>query len=373
LELRTVLEKMIELGASDLHLRVGCRPIIRVDGELREIDMDTLTVQDSKDAIRKVLNAKQQEQFIQHREIDFALGVAGLARFRVNVYLQRGNIAMAFRRVSIQIPTLEKLNLPPKLADIAMKERGMILVTGTTGSGKSTTLAALIERINSNRICNIITIEDPIEFLHVNDKSYISQREIGTDTESFSTSLRHILRQDPDIIMIGEIRDMDSMSVALTAADTGHLVLSTLHTINAAETVHRIISFFPLHQHEQVRLLLASTLQAIISLRLLPRTDRKGRVPVTEIMLVTGAIRECILDPQKTMEIPDYIKKGASQYGMQTFDQSLLKLFKEGVISYREAIRTSANPDEFNLIVQGIQGADEETWKSFDKQEDSYQ
>ena len=368
MDLRQILIKMIEMDASDLHLRVGCRPIVRVDGKLREADGDPLTVGDTKDAIRKVLTPKQQEYFISHKEIDLALGVAGLARFRVNVFLQRGSIAMAFRKVTIQIPNIEELDLPPLIGKIALDERGLILVTGTAGSGKSTTLAAMIHKINSSKVSNIITLEDPIEFLHLNVKSYVSQREIGTDTDSFATALKNILRQDPDVIMMGEIRDTDTMSVALTAADTGHLVLSTLHTINTTETVHRIISFFPLHQHEQVRLLLASTLQAIISLRLLPRKDGKGRVPVTEILLVTGSIRECILDPKRTMEIPDYIRKGATQYGMQTFDQSLLKLFQADVISYEEAIRASTNPDEFNLIVQGIQSSDEGSWKPFEAQ-----
>jgi twitching motility protein PilT len=367
-DLRKTLGKMIEMGASDLHLRVGVRPIVRIDGKLQEIEGEPLTVADTKDAIRSVLSPKQQEYFISHKEIDLALGVAGLARFRVNIFLQRGSIAMAFRRVAIQIPSLEELNLPSVLGDIALSERGLILVTGTAGSGKSTTMAAMIHKINQEKIANVISLEDPIEFLHLNEKSYISQREIGTDSDSFSAALRNILRQDPDVVMIGEIRDTDTMSVALTAADTGHLVLSTLHTINATETIHRIIAFFPLHQHEQVRLLLSSTLQAIISLRLLPRADKKGRVPVVEIARVTGAIRECILDPQRTTEIPDYIKKGASQYGMQTFDQSLLKLLRENIISYEDAIRVSTNPDELSLVIQGIQSSDEGTWKPFESQ-----
>jgi twitching motility protein PilT len=259
--------------------------------------------------------------------------------------------------VNTQVPSFEELNLPPIVKDLAKMNRGLVIVTGTTGSGKSTTLAAIIEEMNANRSLNILTCEDPIEYIYRDKKSIISQREVGGDTESFASALRHAFRQDPDVVLIGEVRDLETMSIALTAADTGHLVLTTLHTLNVVETISRIISFFPPHQHAQIRLLLAGTLEAIVCQRLLTRSDMPGRVPALEIMVGTAAIKECIISPEKTNDIPDLIADGVVQYGMQTFDQSIMKLHKQGMISFEEAMGHATNPDDFDLRLKGITGA----------------
>jgi twitching motility protein PilT len=274
---------------------------------------------------------------------------------------------MVFRLVPMEIPSLESLLLPSVIRDVALQPRGLVLVTGITGSGKSTTLASMLQLVNAEKKVKIVTIEDPIEFLHSRRHGLVAQREVGTDTESFGAALRHILRQDPDVIMVGEIRDLETMEIAITAANTGHLLLSTLHTVDAAQTINRVISFFPTHQHQEVRLLLASCLRAIISLRLVPRSDGGGRVPAVEVMLCTPTIQEYIIDPGKTVMIRQAIQEGHVQYGMQTFDQSLMKLYKDGLITYEDALANSTSPDEFNLRVKGIEASSDSTWDQFEQ------
>lgn len=356
MNLKQTLVEMLGHKASDLHLRVGIRPHMRINGRLEQASVDPLTIDDMEGIVGQILNEKQLDRFRRKNEMDLALSVAKLGRFRINLFRQRGTTGIAIRAVNTVIPTFEELHLPDTLKDLAMEKRGMIVVTGTTGSGKSTTLAAMLEHMNSNRIDNILTVEDPIEYIYRDKKCIISQREVGADTESFASALRHALRQDPDVIMIGEIRDAETMSIALTAADTGHLVLTTLHTLNAVETISRIISFFPPHQHQQIRLLLAGTLKATICQRLLTRSDMPGRVPSLEILNSTAAIRDCLLSQEKTAGIPDLIEQGG-QYGMISFDQSIMKLYRAGMISFEEAMNQCSNPDDFDLRVKGITGA----------------
>ena len=317
----------------------------------------------------QILTPPQKDRFKNTREVDFAFGVSGLARFRANFYVQRGSIAMVFRHVPVEIKSVDELELPEMLKDLAMMQRGLMFVTGTVGSGKSTTLAAMVREINENANKNIITIEDPIEFLHQDKKSIINQREIGSDTSSFHEALRHILRQDPDVILVGEIRDALTMEIALMAADTGHLVMSTLHTIDATQTINRVISFFPPHQHQEIRYLLSSTLQAVISQRLIPVKEGKGRVPAVEVMVVTSTIREYIIDPEKAPLIQQAIREGVSSHGMQSFDQSLMQLLTDGRISMEEAMKNSSNPHEFALRLKGIQATSDKTWDNFENTE----
>ena len=370
MNIKRVLQRMVEMKASDLHVKVGTKPTARVHGELVMIDEPAPTQADLEAVVDQILTPKQRKVFEDTKEVDFAFGVTGLARFRTNFYQQRGTTAMVFRQVPATIPAFEELNLPSVIEDLASRPRGLILCCGTVGSGKSTTLAAMIDSVNRREARNIITIEDPVEFLFRDKKSTISQREIGLETATFSEGLMHILRQDPDVIMIGEIRDPDTMRTALMAADTGHLVLSTLHTIDATQTVNRIISFFPPHQHEEVRFMLASKLQAVIALRLVPRADLEGRVPAIEIMLVTATIREYLLDPDKTTLIKTAITEGVSQYGMQTFDQSIMKHYTEGKVSLENALRYGSNPTEFELRVKGIHATSDESWKTFERKEE---
>ncbi len=369
MNIKEILQEMISRGASDLHLKVGTPPILRIHGSLCPMDLTPPSVQDLVQTAQQVLTPMQRELFESTREIDFAFGVPRLARFRANFYVQRGTIAMSFRYVPVEIRPLEELNLPPVLRDLALRPRGLILVTGTVGSGKSTTLASMIDIINTEAPSHIITVEDPIEFLHRDKRSIVSQREVGSDTGSYPDALRYILRQDPDVILIGEIRDAETMKVALTAADTGHLVLSTLHTVDATQTVSRIISFFPPHQHQEIRYLLASTLQAVISQRLVADASGEARYPAVEIMIATGTVREYIRDPEKTVMIRQAIQEGFIQYRMQTFDQSLMQLYKERKITLEGAMRASSNPHEFSLRVKGIQASSDTTWDRFEGQE----
>ncbi len=366
MEFKPILQAMIDHGASDLHLKVGVKPVLRINGRITPIEFPPPSPKDLIGVAQQILTPAQREIFESTREIDFAFGVPGLARFRANFYVQRGSIAMVFRHVPVEIQSFESLALPAVVKDLASRRRGLILVTGTVGSGKSTTLAAMVDVINRTMPSNIITVEDPIEFLHRDNQSLINQREVGTDTGSFAEALRHILRQDPDCILIGEIRDMDSMKVALTAADTGHLVLSTLHTIDATQTISRIISFFPPHQHQEIRYLLASTLQAIISQRLIPDVTGTRRYPAVEVMINTSTIREYIIDPEKTVLIHQAIQEGFVQYQMQSFDQALMQLYKEKLVSLDEALKASSNPHEFSLRVKGIQGSADVTWDRFE-------
>ncbi len=354
MDLRSTLKKMIDSDASDLHLKVGISPILRINGELTPLKMDPLNKEDLRRVASSLMTKEQQTRFVNEKEADFGIGIPGLSRFRVNIYIQRGSIAIALRPIPQDIKTIEELNLPVILMDLAFTVRGLILVTGTTGSGKSTTLSAMIEHINKNKRKHVITIEDPIEYLFNDAKSTISQREVGNDTKSFASSLKYILRQDPDIIMIGEIRDMETMEVALKAADTGHLIFSTLHTLNASETVNRIISFFPPYQHQHIRILLSSVLKGIISQRLLTRKDGSGRIPATEILVSTPTIREYLLDEIKTLLIPEAITDG-TQYHMHSFDQQIMSLYKEGIIDLQSALDNSTNPDEFKMRLRGIE------------------
>ena len=365
--LKQMLEEVLSTKASDLHLRIGVKPTIRVDGVLRPIADDPITPQDMEETMGQILTEEQKKRFLQRNELDLALSISKMGRFRINFYRQRGTVGVALRAVNTVIPSFEELNLPPVLKKLTDNRRGLIILTGTTGSGKSTTLAAMIDHINSTRSENVLTVEDPIEYIHRNKKSIIAQREVGGDTESFVTALRHALRQDPDVILVGEIRDLETMSIALTAADTGHLVLTTLHTLNAVETINRIISFFPPHQHQQIRLLLSATLKGIVCQRLLPRCDAPGRVPAVEVMVNTGLVKEYIVDPLKTPLIVELVESGAIQYGMQSFDQSIMHLYKRGMISYEEALTQATNPDDFELRVKGITGAADRGWHEFEK------
>lgn len=372
---KQMMQEMLNRGASDLHVRVGIRPMVRIDGGLTAIDDQVLVHDDIDKILSQILNDEQKERFHKKREMDLALSISKMGRFRINLYKQRGTVGIAIRQVNTKVPSFEELNLPDVVKDIASNKRGLVIVTGTTGSGKSTTLASIVENINGSRNENILTIEDPIEYIYRDKKSIISQREVGGDTENFAAALRHAFRQDPDIILVGEIRDVDTMNIALTAADTGHLVLTTLHTLNAVETVSRIISFFPPHQHQQIRLLLAGTLKAILCQRLLPRCDGPGRVPAVEVLISTASIREAIIDPEKTAAILDLIESGNIQYGMQSFDQSIMKLYRSGFISFEEAMVQCSNPDDFDLRVKGITSASDRGWTEFEessKQEDDF-
>jgi twitching motility protein PilT len=363
---KTVLQELIRRNGSDLHLKVGRPPTIRVDGELEPLEHQPLRPEDLKALAEQLMTPRQVKQFAEEKECDFAIGVPGIGRFRVNVYQQRGSLCYAMRAIPYQARTISELNLPPVLEEVALKPRGLILVTGVTGSGKSTALAAMIQHINENRRANVITIEDPIEFLHRDINSHINQREIGTDTATFGQALRRVLRQDPDVILIGEIRDLETLDTALKAADTGHLVFSTLHTMDATQTINRVLSFYPPHQQGEVRFSLASALQAIISLRLVPRSDKAGRIPACEVLINTAAVRDNIRDMAKTLNIPDLIKEGTVQYGMQSFDQSLMQLYSRGVVSYESAMFYATSPAEFALRVQGVAGTSDTSWSGFE-------
>ncbi|HUI44612.1 MAG TPA: type IV pilus twitching motility protein PilT [Nitrospirota bacterium] len=368
MNLNELLKTTFEKKASDLHVKVGVPPILRIDGRLVPLETEKRTTQeDAMNVALSIMSASQKARFKEKNELDMAYAVPGLGRFRVNVFQQRGSVGMVFRQVPAKILTFDDLMMPAVLQKIAGEQRGLILVTGTTGSGKSTTLAAMIDYINTSRTANIITIEDPIEFLHRDKKSIVNQREIGSDTFSFSEALRSSLRQDPDVILVGEMRDFETISTALTAAETGHLVLSTLHTLDAAETVNRIITVFPPYQQKQVRMQLASVIRGIISQRLVARSDGNGRVPAVEVMLGTLSVREAIIDDAKTRQIPTIIAAGITHYGMQTFDQSLLMLYKKGYITYDEAMLTASNPDDFALKVKGIQSTSDLAFEDDEK------
>ncbi len=369
--LNDILKVAIKGGASDIHLKAGLPPMFRVDGALVPLKNGERMMPDEVQQMASdIMNPVQEARFEEHREADLAYGIAGLGRFRVNVFQQRGTVGIVFRVIPFGVKTVDQLHLPRVVEQISQENRGLILVTGTTGSGKSTTLAAMIEQINSDRTCHIMTIEDPIEFLIRDRRSIVNQREIGVDTHSFSNALRAALRQDPDVILVGEMRDFETIETALTAAETGHLVMSTLHTLDATETINRIISVFPPHQQKQVRLQLSAILKAVISQRLVPRADGKGRVPALEVLVSTAYTRELIGDKDRTKEIPDAIAKGYSTYGMQTFDQSLMTLVKEGLVTYEEALKNVSNPDDFALRYRGIASTSDGTWSEFDPESD---
>ena len=370
-DLKALLQHMRTRDASDLHLRVGMPPTYRINGKLIKTDYPALESEEMDVIIGEVLSRSQRSVFDEEMEFDTALDLPELGRFRVNAYRQRNNIAIVFRAIKSAILDFKSLNLPLVLSKICMRQRGLILVTGATGTGKSTTLAAMIEYINANSNMNIVTIEDPIEFVHENKECIIAQREVGGDTHSFNHALRHILRQDPDVILIGEIRDMETMTVALKAADSGHLVLTTLHTVDATQTVNRVISFFPLDQQQHVRLLFSTNLEAIISQRLLPMADGRARIPAVEVLVATAAVRDNILDATKSHLIPALIEAGTTQYGMQTFDQSLLQLFQRGLVDLEVAKKFSTHPGDFELKVAGIVGASDRSLRFFDKEAES--
>jgi twitching motility protein PilT len=350
-----LLKIAVENGASDLHLKVGSFPMMRVHGTLMPAwEERRLTLEDTGAMAASVMSATQRQSFKDQQEVDLAYSVPSLGRFRCNVFRQRGTIGLVLRVIPMRIRTVEELGLPAILGRIADEDRGLVLVTGTTGSGKSTTLAALVDHINAMRCVHVMTIEDPIEFLHRDNRSVVNQREVAVDTRSFAFALRSALRQDPDVILVGEMRDFETIETSLVAAETGHLVFSTLHTLDATETINRIIAVFPPHQQKQIRLQLAAVLKAVISQRLIPRADGNGRAAAIEVMISTPFIRDCIVDKEKTHLIPAAIAAGTSQYGMQTFDQSIFTLFQSGIVSYEEALHWATNIDEFKLRVQGI-------------------
>jgi twitching motility protein PilT len=355
MHINDLLRSAIERRASDLHLKAGSYPMMRVDGTLVVANEDKRLERDDTEGIaRAIMTPAQFERFRQLSELDLAYSVPGLGRFRCNVFHQRGTIGIVFRIIPTGVPTIDELELPPVLKRIAEEERGLVLVTGTTGSGKSTTLAAMINHINHTRSSHIMTVEDPIEYLHRDHLSIVNQREVSVDTPSFAHALRSALRQDPDVILVGEMRDLETVETALLAAETGHLVFSTLHTLDAPESINRIVAVFPPHQQRQVRLQLASTLKAVISQRLMPRASGFGRCAAVEVMVATPFIRDCIVDKDKTHLIMGAIAQGTSQYGMQTFDQSIYVLYEKGLVSYEDALRYASNKDEFRLKVQGI-------------------
>jgi len=356
MDIDDLLKIAIEREASDLHLKAGNHPIIRVHGTLIPLTaFPRLSSKDTFELGEQLLTDFQKDRLKQDLDIDLAYSLPGFGRFRGSIFYQRGSMAISLRIIPLEVKTIRQLLLPEVLEKIALYQRGLVLVTGTTGSGKTTTLAAMIDHINTYRKENIITIEDPIEYLHKDKKSTISQREVGMDVTSFSRGLRATLREDPDIILVGEMRDLDTIETAILAAETGHLVLSTLHTLDAPESINRIISVFAPHHQRQVRLQLAGILKAVISQRLIPRMDGQGRVPAVEAMISTPYIQECIQDRDKTALIRDSISTGVSQYGMQTFDQSIFQLYRDSYISFEQGLRYSSSPDNFKLRVMGIQ------------------
>jgi len=356
MHINDLLKLAADRRASDLHLKVGSHPVVRMAGELVPlVETKRLMQEDTIAMAFSIMTNRQKQKFKDNLEIDIAYSVPGLGRFRCNVFQQRGTVGLVLRVIPVKIQTVKQLSLPPVIEKIAKEQRGLVLCTGTTGSGKSTTLASIIDHINTNRCEHIITIEDPIEFLHRDKKSIVNQREVEVDTKSFAAAVRSALRQDPDVILVGEMRDYETVETAITAAETGHLVLSTLHTLDATETINRIIGVFPPHQQKQVRLQLAGVLRAVVSMRLVPRADGKGRVPAVEVMITTGFIRDCIINKDKTKLISEAIASGVSQYGMQTFDQAVYHLCKKGLVTEEEALRRASNPDEFKMRMQGIQ------------------
>lgn len=347
-------------GASDLHLKVGGFPVMRIGGELHPVaDAPKLRPEDTLDMSFSMMSNRQKQRFKEVSEVDIGYGVSGLGRFRANIFQQRGTVSIVLRVIPDQTKSTNELGLPPVIEQIANERRGLILVTGATGSGKSTTLAAMIDLINSRRSGHIVTIEDPIEFLHRDKMSFITQREVDVDTRSFAEALRGALRQDPDVILVGEMRDHETIETALTAAETGHLVLSTLHTLDATETIMRVVSSFPSHQQKSVRIQLAGILKAVISMRLVRAARGAGRVPAIEVMVSTGLIRDYIVNEEKSYLIREAIAAGTSQYGMQTFDQSLFNLFQSGLITMEEALHNASNADEFKMRVSGILSAEQ--------------
>lgn len=351
-DLDRILELLAELDGSDLHIKAGAPPRLRVAGALRTLDDEpAFTAGETEEIAKSIMSPPVLETFNARHEVDFAYSVPGTGRFRVNAYYQRSSVALAMRRVRPSPATVEELGLPEVVTTMADEMRGLVLVTGPTGSGKTTTLAAMIDHINHTRSCHVVTIEDPVEYLHTDDLAAIDQREVGFDTDSFSSAMRVVLRQDPDVILVGEMRDMETVSAALTAAETGHLVFSTLHTINSTETINRIVDFFPPHQQTQVRVSLAGSLKGIICQRLIPAADGKSRVPALELLVVNGRIQQAIVDPLLTSDIGGIVAEG-EYYGMLTFDQSLVELIRTGTIDLAEAMATATNPHDLRVMLE---------------------
>ncbi len=358
-DINHILQVALKGGASDIHLKAGLPPMFRVDGSLLPLrDSPRLTPDDLSKIATTIMAKNQREIFRQKLDYDFSYGVAGVGRFRVNAFQQKGSIGLVFRVIPFKVKTLEQLLMPKVVAKIADERRGLVLVTGATGSGKSTTLAAMIEYINTTRTCHVMTIEDPIEFLIRDKRSVVNQREVGTDTAGFSEALRSALRQDPDVILVGEMRDKETIETALTAAETGHLVLSTLHTVDAVDTVSRIVGVFPPHEQKHIRTLFSNLIRGVISQRLVPKADGRGRVPAMEIMVSTARIRELLMDEDRLTELREAIAKGNVSYGMQTFDQSLMTLLQNDLVTYEEALLQCTNPDDFALRVSGVEASD---------------
>jgi twitching motility protein PilT len=368
MELDAILNTGFEEGSSDVHLKVGRPPLLRTTGKLHPIEgASPLTAAAMEGFLAKLLDDYHRAQLNERLQADLSYAAPGCGRFRVNVFRQRGEISIALRLIPPQVRSIRDLNLPPVVEQVALEHRGLILVTGTTGSGKSTTLAAMIHHINELRDRHIITIEDPIEYTHEDKNCIINQREIGYDARTFPEALRGALRQDPDVILVGEMRDLETIETAILAAETGHLVMSTLHTLDARETITRAISAFPEHQRDQIRLILSSVIRGIISQRLVRRADGKGMVPAVEVLLSTALVRECIALKERTHELTDAIARGHATYGMQTFDQSLMALYRGGLITYEEALAQATNPDDFALKVRGIASTSDARWDQFDR------
>jgi twitching motility protein PilT len=347
-----LLRYTVEVGGSDLHIKAGNVPFVRVDGELDPTPFPALSSNDTVGAAIAILPEHKRKEFELTNEADFGYTMPGVGRFRVNVFRQRGMVGLAIRRVRSEVPTIEELLLPPVIVELAESARGLVLVTGPTGTGKTTSIASMIGHINRTRRAHIVTIEDPIEVVHDDDRSIIQQREIGLDTESYAAALKHVIRQDPDVIFVGEIRDPDSALSAIQAAETGHLVISTLHTIDATETINRLLDLFPPQQQREVRSSFAGALRGIVSQRLAPRADGRGRVAAVEVLVANGRVYDRIVDPSATIEIRDVIAEG-EYYGMQTFDQALVRLVAEGLVTEEEARRASTNPHDFTLALRG--------------------
>ncbi len=368
MNLNELLKTAIERKASDIHIKAGSPPVLRIDGALTPmIEQKRLTSEETLATAFAMMSNYQKQKFKANCEVDMAYSVPGLGRFRVNIFQQRNTVAIVLRVIPHKIQKIAELNLPPVIEELALQQRGLVLVTGTTGSGKTTTLASMIDHINANRTAHVMTIEDPIEYLHRDNKSLVNQREIGNDVKAFDSALRSSLRQDPDVILVGEMRDYETISTALMAAETGHFVMSTLHTVDATETINRIISVFPPYQQKQMRIQLSAVIKGIVSQRLVVRADGKGRIPAVEVMVATNLIQEYIVDKDKTKLMHDAIAAGKSQYGMQTFDQSLMELYHRGLISYEEALKRSSNPDDFALKARGIQSTSDLSWEEQEK------
>lgn len=367
MELNDILKIAVKAAASDIHMKAGLNPTFRIDGALVPLNnAPRMSPEEITKIANDIMTPQQKLKFQEFNEIDLAYGVPGLGRFRVNVFQQRGTMGMVLRVIPTKIRTISELYLPPVLEKIAMAERGLILVTGATGSGKSTSLAAMVDHINENSAAHIVTIEEPIEYLIKDKKSIVNQREVGVDTVGFNLALRAALRQDPDVILVGEMRDAETIETAISAAETGHVVFSTLHTLDATETINRIVSVFPPYQQKQIRLQLGSILKAVVSQRLVPRKDEQGRVPSVEVLINNARIRELIEDPDRTKEIPAAIQESFTSFGMQTFDQSLMQLLKQEVITLEEALRQASNPDDFSLRVSGVSATSDTNWDAFE-------